>query len=141
LRIGATATAVLGSRQGHCGSHFPGSPDRWVPRLGDNGWSGISDAYIVMSCFSAYLSEIVKFSIECKVFRIRCSQSFHKIRDICRPFSTSCKSWSKFLIYTTAATISRLVPREKNSRLDVTKSPFHAPIAAMTQSGESRLSS
>src|ERR1700756_4148765 len=44
LRNGAMAMAMLGSRQGHCGRDFPGSPDCWVPRVGDNRRSDTCDA-------------------------------------------------------------------------------------------------
>src|ERR1700719_3461085 len=47
LRNGATATAMLGSRQGHCGSDFRDSSDRWVPCFDDNGWCRIFYASIM----------------------------------------------------------------------------------------------
>jgi hypothetical protein len=56
LRVGATATAMLGNRHGHCGCDLVSPPDRCAARLVGSPWSGIYNASTIMSC--AYLISI-----------------------------------------------------------------------------------
>jgi hypothetical protein len=43
FRNGTTPTAMLGSTPGHRGNDFPDSAVRWMSRLRDNGFSGMSE--------------------------------------------------------------------------------------------------
>src|SRR5262249_30811629 len=76
LRNGATATAVLGSRQGHCGSDFFVPPDRPAPCLDDNGWSDIRFLHCI-NLFSLLFARLSRIRVQygpslaqntCKIF-------------------------------------------------------------------------
>jgi len=72
LRVGAMATAMLGSRHGHCGCDSPGFRDRSAACLGALPWSGIYDASTIMSC--AHLIRVKRQN------RVKYKQSLRRVR-------------------------------------------------------------